>query len=168
MRAEAPTARSLAIILARARSMRALSIRTEGAEVAGGEAGEAAVGVSTATAKASKTSFSLTSRTARNCFGLVGLEAWRKPNLRDVGVWTINRAHERRRPSQPPVLETLPRPDVARGRSQQRYRAVGRRAGPRNAGPVPRAARRQCPRDRQQAEVLPPGVRRGRRVCRSD
>src|SRR5215207_6361188 len=123
MRAEAPTARSLAIIWARARSMRALSIRTEGAEVAGGEAGEATVGVSTATAKASKTRFTLSSRPARNTFGLLGLDAWRKPNLRDVGVWTINRAHERRRPSQPPVLEALPRPHVPRGRTQQRHRA---------------------------------------------
>src|SRR5918994_3678641 len=90
MRAAAPTARSLAIIWARARSMRALSIRTEGVEVTGGDAGEAAVGVSTATPKASRTSFRLSSRTARR-FGLVGLDAWRKPNLRDVGVWTINR-----------------------------------------------------------------------------
>jgi histidine phosphotransferase ChpT len=72
--------------------MRALSIRTEGVEATGGEAGEAPVGDGTATAKASKTRFSLSSRTARNRFGLVGLNAWRKPNLRDVGVWTINRA----------------------------------------------------------------------------
>ena len=47
-------------------------------------------------------------------------------------------------------------------RAQQRHRAARRRARPRHAREMPRAARRQRPRLGQQAQILPPRLRRRR------
>ena len=80
----------------------------------------------------------------------------------------ISCRHERHRSCQPVVQPLVPRPVVAGRRAQQRHRAARRRAGPRHARALPRTADRERARQRQQVEVLPPGVRCRGRLRRRD